>query len=814
METLWQDLRYAVRVLWKSPAFTLVAVVSLALGIGANTAIFTVANAVFLQPLPIDNPQGVVSLYTIDDKVPGLLPISYPNFEDYRRQQTAFSDMVPVSPVSASIANEGRAATVLSGELVPGRFFRFLGVQAVAGRALMPEDDQAPGANPVVVLSYGVWQQKFAGKQDIVGRDILVNRLPYKVVGVMPQGFKGLNTLTEPAIWAPMCMYTHLLTRPEAYKDRRSLYFYVFGRLKDGVTPEQASASLQPISEQLARTFASNQGRALKVLPISEAAINPGIQQLLRQATLLLMVIVGFVLLIACANIASLMLVRARSRAKEFAIRLAVGAGAWRIARQMITESVLLSLFGGLAGLVVARWTRDLLWSFRPPMFSNLSLDLSLDPRVLGFALLLSVGTGVLFGLVPALHAWRKDLSSDLKERTSQVVRDRGPFNTRGLLVAGQCALSVIALIGAALFVTSLRKAQQTDLGFETSRMAVMRVNLGPEGYRKERGQEFFRQVQERVAGIPAVRSASWTGVHPLSAGGFLRGVYLEGSDASSRPMMLLASPIGTRFFETAGIRILEGRDFAATDREDAPGVLIVNAALAKRLWPGERAVGKRLKLTGESAYREVVGLAADARFLNLNEESRATIYLPIEQEFTPMLTLMVQTVGDPRAVLSAVRAEVQRLDSSLPLGAIYPMDDQIDRSLWAQRLVAGLLAVFGLLGLALASVGVYGLTAYSVSQRVSEIGIRMALGASQPDVLKMIIGESMWRVIPGLLLGMLAALVMARYAGSMLYGIETWHPPAYAGAACILMLVALIACWLPSRRALRIDPVRALRAE
>jgi predicted permease len=814
MANLWQDIRHGVRVLTSSPAFTLVAILSLALGIGANTAIFTLANAVFLQPLPLRDVQSLVSLYTIDEKIPGLLPVAYPNFEDYRKSQTVFSDMVALTPVTVGIAGALGQPVQESAELVPGRFFDFAGVQASLGRALTPADDGAPGSSPVVVLSHGCWRRNFGADPSIIGRTIRVNREPYTVVGVMPEGFKSFNTLTQPALWAPMCMYTRLLQRPEIMTERRALFFYVFGRLKPGVSLAQATASLEPITQQLSHTHPVNRGRSLRLIPTAEASINPMMQATFRHATFLMFGVVAFVLLIACANVASLLLVRARKRSKEFAIRLALGAGAWQITRQMLVESTMLSLAGGLAGLVVARWTRDALWAMRPPMFTALSLDLSLSPRVLLFTLLLSLLTGILFGLAPALNAWRRDLASDLKERTSQVVRDRGLWNLRGLLVAGQCALSVIALICAGLFLESLRRVQQTDPGFEVSRLALLRLNFGAENYRKDQIVTFLRQAQERVQSIPAVRAAAFSSVHPLSGSAFLRGMAKEGEDPAARPAMVMMNAIGPRFFETTAVRLLEGREFTDADHEGAPQVVIVNAALARNLWGAESPIGKRIRFGGDKEFRQIVGVAADTRLLNLHEPPRPIVYIPLMQEPAPAATLLVQTTGDPSAVFGAVRAEIQRLDSNLPLPPLFTMPEQVIRSLWSQRLIAALLAVFGLLGLLLAAIGVYGLTSYAVSQRVSEIGIRMALGATSRDVMQLIIGQSLRLVVPGLALGVITAFALARLVSALLSGVTTWHPPAYLGATILLMAVALVACWIPSRRATRIQPVLALRQE
>ncbi|MCS7024245.1 MAG: ABC transporter permease [Bryobacteraceae bacterium] len=813
MSTFLQDIRFSARILARSPGFTLVAIFSLALGIGANTAIFTLTSAAFVPPMLIRDLPSLVSLYTVDEKTPGLFLNAYPNLEDYRRQQTVFSDIVDMTPILVGVTASNGSPVQQYGELVPGRFFEFVGVSAAFGRTLLPEDDGPPGSRPVVVLSHGFWQSHFGGDPSLVGRTIRINREPYTVVGVMPKGFRGLNTISEPALWAPTCMYTRLLPNPEMVNERRALYFYAFARLKPGIKIEQAQASLEPITRHLAHTYPINQARSLRLMPTAEASVNPALQSILRKATTVMMSIVSFVLLIACANVASLLVVRARRRSKEFAIRLALGAQPRDITRQMLIESTLLSLGGGLVGLLVARWIRDAIWSLRPPTLANISLDLSLNPKVLGFTLLVSVLTGLLFGLAPALHAWRRDLASDLKERTSESARDRGVWNLRGVLVASQCALSAIALICAGLFLESLRRIEARDPGFEIARLALLRLNFGAENYRKDQIFNFLKQAVEQIEALPAVRAATFSSVHPLSSSAFLRGMYKEGDDFASRPPMVSMNAVAPRFFETTAVRLLEGREFTFADREGSPPVVVVNHALARSLWPGESAVGKRIKFTGDREYRQVIGVAADSLFLNLNESPRPLVFIPLLQELSAVqLTLLVRTAADPSGVFSAIRKELQSIDPNLALPPIVVMREQVVRSLWPQRFLATMLSAFGFLGLILAAIGVYGLTSYSVTQRVSEIGIRMALGATSSKVMGLIIRQSFRLIVPGLALGLLLAFVLARFADSLLSGVTTSHPPAYIGSALVLLLVALVACWIPSRRATQIQPLLALR--
>ncbi|MBI3683805.1 MAG: ABC transporter permease [Acidobacteria bacterium] len=814
METLWQDCKYGLRTLLKSPAFTFVAVVSLALGIGANTAIFTLIKAVFLQPVPVREPQRLVSLFTVDEKMPGLFPISFPSFEDYRDRQSVFSAMaIYMSSGVTAAAGSGEPET-WEAEVASGNYFELLGVKPLLGRTFTQEDDRVPGGGAVAVLSYGTWTEKLGGDAAVIGSTISINRLPFTIIGVMPNGFKGIRQVSEAAMWTPMSMAQSLLKTPQALRERRALHFQVVARLLAGVTLGQAEAALDPISRQLARDYpAVHQGRSVKLLPVAQATIHPSMRPVLERAGLLLMVIVGLVLLVACGNVAALLLVRARGRSKEFAIRLAVGAGSGRVARQLLTESVTLSLIGGLAGLLVARWSRDLLWAYRPPMLAAAKLDIGLDGTVLLFTFSVSALTGLLFGLAPALSARRQDLAVELKERSTQGTRERRFFSFRNLLVVGQSALCIVALVGAGLFIESLRRLQQVDPGFEAQHLAATRFDIGSAGYKKEQGLAFYRQLLERITRIPSVRAASLSSIHPFATGGYLRAVRVDGQNAAARPVMVLQNNIAERYFETAGVRLLEGREFLPADDANGRRVVIVNQSMARRLWAGENATGKRVWLSGDTEPREVVGVAPDMRFFTLSEEQMACVYAPLPQDYLPLVTLLVRTHQDPRPALGMIRGEIQQLER-LPLGPVRTVEEQIGRSLWAQKLIAALMAIFGLLAVLLAAVGVYGLTSYSVAQRTSEIGLRMALGARPGDVLSTIVGQGMSLVAPGVALGLVAAAALGRLISSLLFGVSSGHVPAYLAAAALLALVALAACWLPARRATKVDPVLALRHE
>ncbi|MBI4904441.1 MAG: ABC transporter permease [Acidobacteria bacterium] len=814
MGTLWQDIRFAVRSSLKSPSFLIVSILSLAIGSGVNTAVFTAVKSVFLAPLMVDSPKTLVSLAVRDRQVPNLLPVSYPNFQDYQAKQNVFERMTLLTPAYLQVQREGRNKETWAGEIVLGTFFQVLGVKPAWGRVFTEADTNTPGKGAYAVLSHTLWTNRYGGNRGAIGTTITINKQTFEIIGVMPRGFKGTNLVSQPEVWVPLSMAQFLMPRPEALTDRKALYFFSSARLRAGVSMQQAQQALRPISAQLSKDHPVENGdRTLELVPITQATINPQDREMMEQATVVMMGVVGLVLLISCANVAALLLVRARRRSKEFTIRLAVGANPGRIVRQMLTESLMLSLGGAATGLLVARWTRDLFWKFRPGWVSEGALDLTLDTQVLLFTFGISVVTGVLFGLAPATTIWKRDLATELKERSAQSAHERKWFGVRKLIVMSQCALSVIALVSAGLFVESLRRLQSMDPGFDTQHLALSRLDLVPAHLSKEQGLELYRTVMEKMNATPGVRAASLSSIHLLGSGGFLRGYHLEGQDLSARGSLVLMSAVWPRYYEAAGIRILQGRDFQPGDRESAPKVVIVNEAMAKKSFPGQSAVGKRIKFA-EGGWREIVGVVADTKFFSMTEETRTCVYIPLAQEYLPQATLVASAEGNPRQLATAVDQAMGQANRAVTYSRVHTVEDQIGRTLVSQRLGAGLLAVFGLLALLLAAVGIYGLTAYAVTQRSGEIGIRMALGATQGDVLKLFIGQTMLLVVPGLLLGAATSAAFSRLASNLIFGLSTLHPPVYLGATALLAAVAVFACYIPARRATKVDPVTALRQE
>jgi predicted permease len=821
MGTLWQDIRFGSRMLFKSRAFTVVAVLSLALGIGANTTIFTLINTVLWQSLPVAEPSRLMSVFGTDENNKGnqldFGPVSYPNYVDYRDQNDVFTGLLAFGGATMSLSGTGEPEQI-NGLMVSGNYFDVLGVKAARGRTFLPEEDSTPGTHPVIVLSHALWQRRFGGDPSIVGKTLTFNSQGFTVIGIAPPNFRGTFAIGASDFWVPMAMHDQVLngTLLKWFNERRALLFNVIGRLKPGVTPAQAQAALQTIGRRLEQEYPKqNEKRNVMLVPLSQSTINPNQRDLFVRAGGLMTTVVGLVLLIACANVANLMLARSTARRKEIAIRVAIGAGRMRIIRQLLTESVLLAVLGGALGLFLAYWATELLWAFRPPFFNQNDLSLRLDGRVLAYTTLISLLTGIIFGLAPALQSSRTDLVTELKEKSGPPKQTHRRFNLRNLLVVAQVALSLVALIGAGLFLRSLSNAQRLNPGFETEKMMVMSFDLGAQGYNETRGREFDRQVQARVEGIPGVRSAAVASNPPLNPG-LLRSVFIEGQEpaAGGHGILTLVTTVGTKYFETMGIPVLKGRDFGATDQENSVKVVVVNEAFARRFWPNEDAVGKRFSFFGDDFQTEVAGVVRNSDLVNLGEDPRPIAYLPLSQNYAAGITLHVRTDVDPRTVLPTVRREVQALDPNLPLIAVSPISEVLDQVLWAPRMGAALLVVFGLLALVLAAVGIYGVLAYSVSQRTHEIGLRMALGAQRGDVLKMIVRQGMTLTLIGVVIGLVAAFLVTRFMESLLYGVAATDPVTFMGVSLVLAAVALLATFIPARRATRVDPMIALRHE
>jgi predicted permease len=826
MTTLLQDLRYGARLLGRTPGFTAIAALSLALGIGANTTIFTLVNAVLLNPLPVEDPAQLVSVWTTDERnqnaagFGGFLQISPMNFKDLREKNGVLSGLAGHVGVPLNITGGTGNPEQIFGELVTGNYFSVLGARPQIGRGFLEDEDRTPGEKLVAVLGYGEWQKRYGGDPSIVGRTINLNGSSFTVVGVMPKGFKGTNAIGAPSLWVPYMTYPQTtngffreLAEPTS---RRGLVFNATGRLKPGVSVQQAEANLKTIARQLEQEYPNdNAGRSVALIPLAQATINPGFRANIVRAGGLLMTIVGLVLLIACANVANLLLARAAARQKEIAVRLSLGAGRGRLIRQLLTEGTLLALIGGAAGLLLAFWAQGVLWSFRPPFLAADAIDLQPDMRVLLFTLAVSVATGVLFGLAPAIQASRPDLVVELKEKTSAPTGSNRLFSLRNVLVSAQIALSLVALVGAGLFLRSLQHAQQISPGFDSEHLAVLSFDLGAQGYAEERGRQFQQRVLERTASVPGVQSATFASVVPLFQGGFARTVFLEGQDTSDRRAgrLVQISVVGPKYLETAGIPLLRGRTLTEIDQPNTPAAVVINETMAKRFWPDQNAVGKRFKFFGQDFFTQVVGIAQDSKYNFIGEEPTPYIYQSTTQVYQPQVALFVKA-AQPQAVLGTVRGEVQQLDRNLPLTGVFTLNEIFDQALWAPRMAASLLAVFAGLSLVLSVIGIYGVMAYAVTQRTRELGIRMALGASRADVLRLVVAQGLRLTLMGVAIGLAVSFAATRLIVSLLYSVSPTDAITFTVVPLLLAAAALLASYLPALRATRIDPMTALRYE
>ncbi len=821
METFFSDVRYGARLLVRNPGFAAIAVLSLALGIGANTAIFSVVQQLLASPFPVEEPERLVSLFTTDRRNPGNLPLSHLNFKDLRAQNTSFAGVAAVAFAQVNYLDAGGASEQLAAQVVSGNYFDVLGAKPALGRTFRADEDAAPGSGPVTVISHGLWERRFGKDPGILGKTLSLNRQPFTVVGVAAQGFTGTIIFGSPDIWVPMSMHDVVQPGFTWYEQRRGLFLLPFARLKPGVTPGQAQANLRTLGSQLERDFPNdNQGRSFTSLPLLDARLNPqgGGGGPVVRGSLMLMVIVGVVLLIACANIANLLLARATARAREIAVRLAIGARRTRLVRQLLTESVLLAVLGGALGLVVGYWTLDLIRSSPFPIPPNFLRQIRIDGRVMIFTALLSLLTGVLFGLVPALRASKPNLVPVLKDETVPVAGGAHGLlrwvTLRQALVVGQIALSLVALVAAGLFLRSLQKTQEINPGFETSHVLALRLNLGREGYSQEQGLQFHERLLERAAALPGVSSVAVAQNLPFQ-GGIARSVLLEGSMQSERNRTLVqVNAVSPRYLATVGIPLLRGRDFTPQDTADTPLVVIVNRTMAEKFFPEGDALGRRFKFFGDTTGTTIIGIAQDAKYNGLVEQPQPFVYQPLRQVYDPAVSLLVRAAGDGTTLASEARTLVQHLDPRLSILQVGTLDDQVSRALAPQRLLVAMLSVFGALALVLAAIGLYGVASYSVTQRTREIGIRMALGASRGAVMRLVLLQALTMVAVGVTVGLILASLLAQGVRGLLVGVQPVDPLTFVMTAAVLTCIAALAGYFPARRATRIDPLVALRCQ
>jgi len=825
VDNLLKDARYGLRALLKSRGFTAVAVLSLGLGIGVNTTLFSLVNAVLFRPLPVSHPEQLVTIYT-GRKDFLYSTVSYPDYLDFRDQAGVFSGLAAHSMMSASLSREGQSE-LLRGEVVSGNYFEVLGVKPFLGRTLTPEDDRTPGGHPVVVLGHGFWKGRFGADPSILGSMLRINSTPFTVVGVVAESFTGTIPGLSPDLWMPLAMedsvsamgIQDMVPSPGATRlERRGQrWLFIKGRLKPGVTAQQAQSNLEAILSRLGQEYpTTNEDRTVSVFPAKAVRIHPMADAAITPAAATLMAIVGLVLLIACANVASMMLARATARRREIAIRLAMGATRGRLVRQLLTEGFLLSGMGGVVGLVLGFWAADLLLAFKPPIGIPLQLELGIDVRVLAFTCLVSLATGLAFALAPALRATRPNLVPALKDES--VIGEIGQrrFGLREGLVVGQVAVSLVLLIGAGLLVRGLLAAQRAEVGFAPAGVASVEVNLRFNRYSEERGKAFFREAIERVEALPGVESAAITRRLPLSPDINMEGIFVEGHQSSSDDpgIGIDAVAIGPGYFATLGVPLLEGRDFSWLDTADQPRVAVVNQAFVRRFWPGGgTGLGKRFHLDSlDGPSVEIVGVVADHKVRTVGEDPRPYLHFAASQDYSPAAHVVARVRGDAASLVGTLRRELMAVEPDLVFLSAQTMEQSVSESLYPVRMASGLLAASGGLALLMAAVGLYGAIAYWVSRRTREIGIRMALGASDRGVHRLVVRQGLTLTAIGTALGVVGAAAGSRVLAGLLYGVGAMDPLAFGSAVVGLFGVAFIASYVPARRAAGVDAMVALR--
>jgi len=818
MKGFFKDIRYGIKSLLKQPSFLAVGVLSIALGIGVNTTIFSFINTALFRPLPFPEPERLVRLWDGNSS-------SYPDYTAYRDESKVFSGLAAYAqrPLNLNINGESQR---IWGEIVTGNYFDVLQVKPELGRGFLAEEDRTAGTHPVVVISNALWRHQFSSDRSIIGKVINLNNRSYTVIGVTPESFAGATVISRPDLWVPM------MSEPQINPGSRSLtspdegWLMMLGRLRPDANLAGAQAVVETIASRLhqerrARNSGPEErgGRVVAVVAARGLMVPPQGQAPVFLVVAILMTVVSLVLMVACANVGNMLLARAVNRRKEVAVRLALGAGRWRIVRQMLTESVLLSILGGAAGLLLASWSTSLLAKLLPQSFTGNSIppDVSPDARVFVYAFLLSVLTGLIFGLVPALQASKPNVIAALKDEQLWFGAGRRRFSPRNLLVVTQIAVSLLLLITSGLFIRNLRNTQHAQPGFELDNALMMSFDLDLANYNAARGKIFEDQLLARVRALPQVSSASLAESVPLSGGGSKSPLFVEGESAPDQldeASLLSHNTVAPDYFRAIGIPFLRGRDFNDRDTSSSPGVIIVNETLARRLAPDGNALGKRLRMDSQGDYLEVIGVVRDAKYDQLAEKPVFFGYRPLSQRYRGAMTLHVRANTDPLAAVSQVRAEVRALDANLPLTNVETMQEHMRLLLAPARLLALLSSALGVLALLLAAIGLYGVMAYVVGSRTREIGIRMALGAQTSGVRRLVIGQGLKLALIGIALGLLAAFGLTRVLQSVLYGVSANDPLTFIGVAVLWLAVALLACYVPARRATKVDPLVALRYE
>jgi len=819
MATFWQDVRYAFRMLAKSPVLTVIVVLTLALGIGANTAIFSIVNGFLLRPLPVRSPEQIMVVAAkLEGDTLGISTLSYPELADFRRQADAFSDIFGYQVDLGGLSVDGKPNQFFYSR-VTGNYFSTLGLQPALGRLFLPTEGEAGGKDPYIVLGYSYWQKKFGGDPTIVGKQALLDGQELTIIGVAPKGFQGTNFALDFDGYVPLNMVP-AADAATLWTDRTSRSLALMARLKSGVSLKQAQSSANVVAQRLAEQYpATDKGVTLRIIPERLARPQPFANNIVPFIVGIFLLLAAMVLLLACTNVANILLVRATMRKREMAIRAAMGASRVRLIRQLLTESILLALFGGVGGLLLGVWAGGAVASLLPPSRFPVRLDFSLDWRVFAYAMAAALFTGILVGVWPALRAGRTDLNGLLhgagRSDTAGVSRHR----VRSVLVVAQVAGSLVLLIVAGLFVRTLLRTQQASLGFNPDH--VLNVTLDPKevGYDETRSKSFYRDLESRVRSLPGVQSASLAYSIPMGDVDDGSSIYVEGHPVppGQQPPVVIYNRVDELYFDTMRIPLLQGRAFRENDDEKAPLVAIVNQSIARQFWPNEDPIGKRFSLkSANGPFVEVVGLTGDGKYVFIGWDKEPYFYVPLAQNFSSYRSLQIRSSVPPESLISQVQGEVHALDPNIPASDVETMEQSLagGNGFFVFKVGAILAAALGLLGLILAVVGVYGVVSFAASQRTHEIGIRMALGASRRDILMLVLRQGLVLVIGGVLAGALLAGALARSMATLLVGVSPTDALTFTTAIILLGGIGLWACYAPARRAMRLDPMVALRYE
>jgi predicted permease len=814
---MFQDLRFSMRMLFKHKGFTAIAALTLALGIGANTAVFSIIGSVLYPPLPVTEPQRLVSVYgTVKGNYGGT---SFPDYVDYRDRLQSYTSLAAYGRVPLKL-RAGDDTEEIGAELVTGNFFSTLGVGAAAGRLLIADDDRT--AAVVAVISHRMWRERFGGDPQLIGRSINLNGQDFTVVGVAPEGFGSilLDWGKQPQVWIPVAQHRTAFRGIDVLFNRDTRWMMIVGRLRNGVSIEQAEAETKTLAGQLVASLPKNDdGRSVAIFPTAQTRFWPGHRAEIVRVLTLLETIAALALSVACFNVANLLLARAAARRKETIIRLALGAGRWRLVRQWLTESLVLALLGAGTGLLIAVWLMRVPTSFQSPFKIALAIDPRLDHRALGFTLSIAILTSIIFGLAPAWQSVRIGIANALKEAAGRgQTSERAGL--RSALVVAQVALALALLTGTGLLVRSLWRMRAIDPGFNADRVLLVRLDLDPREYDEAKRLAFYRQTMERVAALPGIEAASLTNNVPLSIVGITpRPVEAEDAPAQREQDRVPASPdyVSPGYFRTLGIRLMGGREFGVHDSKGAPPTVIINQTLARRLWPdqpNQHALGRRIKVEREKEPLTVIGVAPDVKYRSLVDAPKPYFYLPLFQQLNSAVTLQARTADDPMLSVGAVRQALREVDRNVFIGEVSTINGQIEAALSQTRLTATFAGLLGGITLLLAMTGLYGLMTYSVTQRTPELGIRIALGARPADVLHLVLRQGLKLALVGVAVGLVVTVALTRLMASLLYGVSATDPITLTVTAVSLTFVAALACYLPARRATKVDPLVALRAE